>query len=434
MKILLLGMNHDSAPVAVRERLAVEDAAPHLHKLVDCEEIDEAVMFSTCNRVEVIAVTRAVDAARLRLRTLFRHDLADDALPAGTDLEELIYEMRDADAMRHVLRVASALDSMVVGEPQILGQVKDAYRTAVECGSSGPILGRLFQHAFSTAKRVRSETRIAERPVSIARVAVDLAKQIFEDFEDKRALLIGAGEMIELSLEALRSQGLRDVQVANRTPDHAAELAQRFDARAHGLDDLENLLREADVVLTSIGRHDALLTVPLVSAALHERTHRPLFVIDIGVPRNADPAIDELDNVYRYDLDDLGAVAHENAELRRRESDRAEGIVAEEQQRFDGWFAALRAVPTIRHLRDRLEGIRIGELERALARLNLDDPAREGVEALTRSIVNKILHAPITRLRAEAEREEGMAYLDATRALFGLDDDSDGEGGGPGAT
>ncbi|MFP8882164.1 MAG: glutamyl-tRNA reductase [Myxococcota bacterium] len=423
MKIILLGMNHDSAPIGVREKLAVDDAAPLLQKLVSCDEIDEAVLFSTCNRVEVVCVTRSLEGARMRLNSFFRRDLAGDGLSDDHDLEELTYERFDGQAMRHVLRVASALDSMVIGEPQILGQTKDAYRTAVDCGATGPILGRLFQHAFQTAKRVRTETRIAERPVSIARVAVDLAKQIFEDFSEKRVLLIGAGEMIELALESLRREGFDAICVANRTESHAAELAAKYGASAHGLDELDELLADADVVLTSMAGDEPILTVPAVSAALLPRSHRPLFVIDIGVPRNADPEIDGLDNVFRYDLDDLSSVASQNAELRQRESERAETIVREEQQRLEGWFATLRAVPTINHLRERMESIRTGELERTLARLGLDEASQARVDALTKSIVNKILHVPITRLREEAEREEGMAYLEAVRALFDLDDD-----------
>ncbi len=427
MKMILLGMNHQSAPIAVRERLAVDEPGPLLRKLVDSDDIEEAVLFSTCNRVEVLVLTRSLESARHRLRAFFRRDLPrEDSFP-DLDLDEFTYEYLDGEAVSHVLRVASSLDSMVVGEPQILGQTKDAYRAAVECGACGPILGRLFQHAFTTAKRVKTETRIGERPVSVARVAVDLARQIFERFEDKSALLIGAGEMSEMALRTLAKNGIASVCVANRTPERAAVLAAQFGATAHGLDELEALLRQADVVITSIAGDTPILTLDLATRALRDRRHRPLFVIDIGVPRNADPAIDAIDNLYRYDLDDLGSVASENAEQRAREAERAEAIVAEERQRFDGWFAALRAVPTIRHLRDRAEGIRSAELEITLARLELGDAEQSAVDALTKSIVNKILHAPVSRLKQEAEREEGMAYLEVARILFDLDDETDNE-------
>lgn len=421
MKLLLAGMNHRSAPLALRERLAVEDPAPLLQKLVACEEIDEAVLLSTCNRVEVVVLTRNFEAARLRLHSFFRRELAGEEL-LESSLDECLYVHRDAEAMRHVLRVASALDSMVVGEPQILGQTKEAYRASVECGASGPILDRLFQRAFATAKRVRTDTRIAEGPVSVARVAVRLAQQIFEDFHGKHAVLVGAGEMIELALAALRDEGLESIAVANRTAERAAQLAVQFGATAHGLDELPRLLAGADVVLTSIGGTHPILTPEVMRAALGSRRGRPVLVVDIGVPRNADPSIDRLPEIFRYDLDDLAAVADANADDRLRELARAEAIVAEEQQRFEGWFMALRAVPTIRHLRTRVEEIRVREVERALSRLDLDERGREGVEALTRAIVNKILHAPLSRLRREAEREEGMAYLEAARLLFDLDE------------
>lgn len=425
MRIVLLGMSHRSAPLELRERLAVDDPAPPLQKLARSEEIDEAVMFSTCNRVEVVAVTRSLEAARLRLRAFFARDLAGEPSLSSESLDEHLYEHVDGDAMRHVLRVASSLDSMVVGEPQILGQTKEAWQRATECGAAGPLLGRLFQTAFATAKRVRNETRIAERPVSVARVAVELAGQIFEDFSSKQALLLGAGEMIELALESLRGAGLEAIRVVNRTPERAAELAARFGATAHGLDELPSLLSQADMVLSSISGDRPVLTAELMGEALRARRGRPVFVIDIGVPRNVEPEVNELDSVYLYDIDDLASVAKENAEQRRRDAARAEAIVEEQRQRFDGWLSALRAVPTIKHLRQRVEDIRRAELEQALRRLDLDERQSEGVDALTRAIVNKILHAPTARLRREAEREEGMAYLEAARVLFDLDDDRD---------
>jgi glutamyl-tRNA reductase len=429
VKLLLVGMNHRSAPLDLRERLAVEDPGPLVQKLVACEEIDEAVLLSTCNRVEVVALTRSPEAARLRLRSFFRRELgADQPGLLERGLDEALYEYRDGEAMRHVMRVAAALDSMVVGEPQILGQTKDAYRAAVECGACGPILDRLYQRAFATAKRVRTDTRIAEGSLSVARVAVALARQIFEDMAGKRALLLGAGEMAELALGALRDAGVASLAVANRSAERAAQLAVAYGATAHGLDELPRLLAESDVVLTSIGGDRPILRVDTLEPALRVRRGRPIFVIDIGVPRNADPAIDRLDDVYRYDIDALAAVASGNAEERRREQARAEAIVSEEQQRFEGWFAALRAVPTIRDLRGRVEAIRAREHERAHPRLGLDDDAREAVEALSRALVNKILHAPLSRLRREAEREEGMAYLEVARLLFGLDDDAESAG------
>jgi glutamyl-tRNA reductase len=420
LRLFLVGLSHRTAPLELRERCVVDDAAAPLAKLVAADEIDEAFLLSTCNRTEVLVATRQLEAARHRLRSFFVRELAGEGAGSAA-IDAALYEHADSHAMQHLFRVAASLDSMVVGEPQILGQVKDAYRAAAAAGATGVILGRLLNQALATAKRVRSETRIAERPVSVARVAVDLARQIFESLAGKTALLVGAGDMGEVALQALLAEGLSDVDVANRTPERATELARHFGARPHGLDELPALLERADVVLTSAGGGAPLLTPPQVAAAMRRRQHRPMFVIDIGVPRNVDPAVNEIDAVYLYDLDDLDAVAAANAEQRRREIVHAEAIVLEEQQRFDGWLAALNAVPTIRHLRARGEAVRQAELERALRRLGLSEDQRRGVEELTRRIVNKLLHAPVSRLRAEAEREEGLAYLEAARVLFALD-------------
>jgi glutamyl-tRNA reductase len=270
---------------------------------------------------------------------------------------------------------------------------------------------------------VRNETRIAERPISVARVAVDLAKQIFESLEDKSALLIGAGEMIELALETLRGEGLAAIRVANRTPARAENLASRFDASAHGLSELPELLARSDIVLTCIAGSAPIVTLENLAQVLRARRGRPIFVIDIGVPRNVDPAVNDLDNVYLYDLDDMSGVAEANAAERRGEVVRAEAIVFEEQQRFEGWLAALSAVPTIRQLRERAEAVRVRELDRMLLRLDLDEAQQAEVDTLTRAIVNKLLHGPLSRLRREVAREEVLVYLEAARALFGLDHD-----------
>jgi glutamyl-tRNA reductase len=422
VNILLLGMNHRTASLDLRERYAVDDVRSPLSKLAAGGDIEEAVLLSTCNRVEVVATTRRPDAARIRLRSFVARELAEGSQPlADHALDEVLYEYSGSGAVRHLFRVACSVDSLVVGEPQILGQVKDAYRAAVDCAACGPILSRLYHRAFSTAKRVRNETRIAERPVSVARVAVDLARQIFESLHDKSALLIGAGEMIELALETLRGEGLAAIRVANRTPARAENLASHFDASAHGLSDLPEILARSDIVLTCIAGTAPILTVENVSRVLHARRGRPIFVIDIGVPRNVDPAVNDLDNVYLYDLDDMSAVAEANAEERHREVVHAEAIVLEEQQRFEGWLAALGAVPTIRHLRERAEAVRVRELDRMLSRLDLDESQQAGVDALTRAIVNKLLHVPLSRLRKEVDREEALVYLEAARALFGLD-------------
>ena len=427
MKIVLLGMNHRTAPVDVRERFAADEPGVLLRKLVDRPEIAEATLLSTCNRVEVVVATENSDAAKHVLYEFFARDLANGEGPAAGALEEVTYLRQGREAVEHVFRVASSIDSMVVGEPQILGQVKDAYREATEAGVAGPVLSRLFQRAFATAKRVKNETGIAQRPVSVARVAVDLAKQIFETLEDKSALLIGAGDMIEAALIALHDHGLGERKVANRTVANAEALAERFGGTAHGLDELDRLLPDSDIVLTCVGGDAPLLTRKRIKRSLSGRRGRPLFLIDIGVPRNVDPAVHELDNAYLYDLDDLQEVAAANVKERRRESERAERIVYEEREQFEGWMVALQAVPTIRNLRDRAESIRSGEIDRFAGRLRLEGGQNEVLEQLTRSIVNKLMHSPIARLRDETDREAGLIRLEEARRLFGLDAASDSD-------
>jgi glutamyl-tRNA reductase len=425
MKILLLGMSHRSAPVEVREHYAADDSSTEsaLQMLTRNSEIGEVVLISTCNRVEVVVTTENPDEAAARLMAFFREELAGGvSTPGGGSLENYVYQYADEEAVGHVFRVASSIDSMVVGEPQILGQMKDAYRSSVEIGSCGPILSRLFQKAFATAKRVKNETRIAQRPVSVARVAVDLARQIFEELSDKKALMIGAGEMIEAALFALQREGLEGLRVANRTRARAEELAERFGASAHGLEDLDEVLRDSDIVLSCIGGTGHVLDAARISKALAARRNHSMFLIDIGVPRNIDPAVNELDSAYLYDIDNLQEIAFSNEEERRRDSAGAEEIILEEQERLAGWMVSLRAVPTIRHLRARAEAVRQAELRRVMPKLDLRDSQAERVEALTRSIVNKILHRPLARLGAHKDRDEGLAVVEEARALFGLDD------------
>lgn len=393
-----------------------------LRKLVDRPGIEEAVLLSTCNRVEVVVTTENSDAAQHVLLDFFARDLAEGELLSGISLTDVTYLRHGRDAVEHVFRVASAIDSMVVGEPQILGQVKDAYRDATDVDACGPVLSRLYQRAFATAKRVKNETGIAERPISVARVAVDLAKQIFESLESKSAMLLGAGDMIEASLVALDDHGLGERRIVNRTSAHAESLAEQFGGTAHGLGEIDELLPLSDVVLSCVAGEYPILTRERVEASLAKRGGRPLFLIDIGVPRNIDPGVHEIDSAYLYDLDDLQDVAAANEEERRRESERAERIILEEREHFDGWLVTLQAVPTIRDLRSRAEEIRQAEVERYAGRLGLDAEQSEAVEKLTRGIVNKIMHAPISRLRDETDREIGLARLEEARSLFALDE------------
>jgi len=419
VNLFLLGINHRSASLALREQFAVGDPKPKLEKLLRGGDIDEAVLLSTCNRVELCAVARRPDVAELRLQSFFESDLSEGQV-SSQELDSALYRYHGDEVARHVLRVASSIDSMVVGEPQILGQVKAAYRHAGEVGACGSVLSRLYQMAFAAAKRVKNETAIASRPISVARVAVELALGVFEKLGDKTALLVGAGDMTELALQSLRTAGLSQVRVANRTRGRAAELASRFNATAHGLDELETLTAEADIVLTSIAGREPLYTESSLAAVLAKRRGRPLFIVDIGVPRNVDPRVDRLDNVFRYDIDDLAAVAERNIAERRNEIDLAEQIVGEELAKFQEWLSAQASVPAIRTLRSRAEAIRRAEIARYAHRMAASPEQTAQLEALTRGLVNKLLHAPLSRLRAPGD--EATSVLRAAQDLFGLDE------------
>ncbi len=311
---------------------------------------------------------------------------------------------------------------MVVGEPQILGQLKDFYGRAASAGSAGAVLHRCFHKSFSVAKRVRTETGVASKAVSVSAAAVELACKIFDRLEDKTAMLIGAGTMGELAARHLLAHGIHGVIVTNRTFDRAVELAREFRGTPVPFEDFPRYLRMADVVIGSTAAEDHVLTPTQVHEVLRERKYRPMFLIDMSVPRNFDPTINDIDNVYLYDIDDLGGVAEGNREERGREAEKAEAIVEQEVDAFWKWLAALDAVPTIVALRDKIETIRKTELEKTLASLrDLPPEARQALEAMTTAIVNKILHAPITHLKDQDRQREAL-YLAATRRLFDIEE------------
>jgi len=423
VKLLLVGMNHRTAPVAFRERFAVQDPSEFFPRLLAFEEIREAAIISTCNRIEVILLLDRdrIDWGSEWLRYEFFRQLAgDEPLPAHDSLEQMFYEHREREVVRHLFRVSASLDSLVVGEPQILGQIKDAYRIAQENKALGKVLSRIFEHAFATAKRVRHETQIAEGAVSVARVAVSLGKQIFENFEGKTALLIGAGEMIEAAVKALQVEGLSSIRIANRTFSRAEHLAAEFSGTAHTLEEIPTLLQEADVVLTCIGGDGTILDKPQMTGVAKLRRGKPLFVIDIGVPRNVAADVGEIDNVYLYDVDDLSEAAEMNAQQRREAMFLAEEIILEEEAEVTRWLSSLQVVPTIRELCATAEQIRQQEQNKTFARLDLDEQQQKAVEALTRSIVNKLLHVPLVRLRESGASEDGAKHVEAARHLFGL--------------
>lgn len=419
-EIVSLGVSHHSAPVEVREQLAIGDGAldASLRALVGLPHVDEGVIVSTCNRVEVTAATRDAEAALADLvGFLARAEHVDDE-----QVRRHLTVFRGDDAVRHLFRVACSLDSMVVGEPQILGQLKDAYERAAAAGAAGPVLHRCFHKAFSVAKRVRTETAIAARAVSISSAAVELTGKIFDTLEDKTAMLIGAGTMAELAARHLLARGVRSLIVTNRTFDRAVDLAREFRGTPVPFIEMDRYLPTADIVIGSTAADDYVLTVPMVEQLLQRRRYRSVFLIDMSVPRNFDPRINDLDDVYLYDVDDLSSVAESNRDEREREAARAEEIVVAEVAGFARWLEGLDVVPTIVALRRKAEEIRRRELARTLGSLQgLDERGQRAVDAMASAIVNKLLHGPITRLKNEAVRGESLC-LSAARELFEIEE------------
>jgi len=417
-EIVLLGVNHKTAPVEVREKLALkEEEIPPLQLFSQLSSCREIVFLSTCNRVEIIACTDTPDSLT-EVRDLWTGRAGMDA----GDAERYIYEHHGKDAVNHLFRVASSLDSMIVGEPQILGQLKDAYRQAARAGSAGPVLNRLLHRAFSVAKRIRTETRIASQAVSISYAAVELAKKIFGDLKGKNALLIGAGEMAELAAQHLKTNGVSGLAVANRTLERAVDLAKTLGGTAVSLDELEEELVRADIVISSTGAPNVVVTADQVKSIMRPRRHRLLFFIDIAVPRDIDPAVNSIENVYLYDIDELREVVEENRAEREKEARKAGRMVDEEVIKFLGWMESLDIVPVIRQLMAKGEEVRRQELRKSLKGLgNMDKKQRKAVDALTKSIVNKLLHHPVTSIKQCREMEHGDEIIAAACRLFNLE-------------
>ncbi|WP_297058077.1 glutamyl-tRNA reductase [Thermosulfurimonas sp.] len=420
-RLLLVGLNHRTAPVEVRERFALEKKGTHPLDILRQElpQASEAYFLSTCNRVEFLLVTEEVEETLAGLKDLLARETG---LPRS-QFEPHLYVLRDREAVRHLFRVAAGLDSMVLGEPQILGQVKEAYREAARRRTTGPILNRLLHRTFSVAKRVRTETGIGSYAVSVSYAAVELAKKIFGSLRGKKALLVGAGEMAELAAQHLLSAGVEKMLVANRTFSRAVELAERFRGEAYSLEELPECLLEADIVISSTGAPGYVITRETVKPLLRKRRLRPLFFIDIAVPRDIEPAVNELENVYVFDIDDLKQVVEENLGRRRKEARRADRIIEEEVLKFERWLRELEVYPTIKALREKAEEIRRRELARTLPRLrNLSPEDKEALEVMTEAIVNKILHAPILYLKMGYHRM-GREAITTVRRVFDLDGD-----------
>jgi len=419
MEILVVGLSHKTAPVEIRERVAFQPAAIEaaLHALTALPAVAEALILSTCNRVELVACSRHPEQAEAEIG----HFLADHHALSQAELTPHLYVHHGADAIRHLYRVASSLDSMVLGEPQILGQLKGAYNTAVEARTVGLILNRCLHKAFSVAKRVRTETAIASSAVSVSFAAVELARKIFDDLSGKTVLLIGAGEMCELAARHFVTAGVAKVLVTNRTFARAERLAQEFDGDPVPFEDFRRELHRADIVLSSTGATGILLTAGEIRAAVKQRRYRPMFLIDIAVPRDIDPKANDAEGVYLYDVDDLQGVVQANLKERQKEVVKAEAIIDAEIGQFATWLDSLEVVPTIKALRERFDLIRRGELERSLAGLKqLGEREREAVEAFSLALMNKFLHRPMTVLKQGQDGSGGSEYVDAVRALFDL--------------
>ena len=418
--IVIVGLNHRTAPVEIRERLAFPaDTIGHaLRGLVEREEIVEGIILSTCNRVEVCVLAGGESykgATAVKEFLSATHGIARD------ELNGYLYHYEGEEAVKHLFRVSSSLDSMVLGEPQILGQVKDAYGYAAEFRTIGPILDKFYTKAFSVAKRVRTETKVASSAVSVSYAAVELAKKIFGNLKDKTAMLIGAGEMCELAARHLLSAGVKGILVTNRTFERAVKLAGEFDGMPVRFDELLSHLKMADIILSSTGAPHFILKKQDVEEVLRIRKNRPMFFIDMAVPRDIDPDANQIDNVYVYDIDDLNNVIETNLEERQKEAARAEGIVSAEVRNFFRWLEAQQVTPTIVMLRRKFEEVKNAEVAKAIAMLGPEDPkTKKVVESLASSILNKVLHPPITALKKDVGGRDVTELVATVRELFDL--------------
>ncbi len=423
MEILIVGLSHKTAPLEIREKVSfAETALPDgVKALVACPSVSEGLIISTCNRVEVYTAVprRSVDKAREEIAQF----LSDHHEVSRDKLDPHLYILAGEESVQHIFRVASSLDSMVVGEPQILGQVKEAFGCAANVQATGNILNRLLHKAFSVAKRVRSETRIATSAVSISFAAVELAKKIFGELDGKTVMVIGAGEMAELAARHLMSNGVEHIIVANRTYERAVNLAEEFGGSAVPFDELEQQMELADIVISSTGAPNVIIEKKMVQRVIKRRRNRPMFFIDIAVPRDIDPAVNQVENVYAYDIDDLEGVVEANIKTRSKEAAKAEEIVNGEVQQFNDWMRSREAFPTIVALREWAEDVRRGELEKTLKRIEgLSEADTKKIEAMTEAILNKILHRPVTRMKQAAHQGDEGKIVNIVREIFDIEE------------
>ena len=418
MKVFVAGLNHKIADVDVREKLAFNGPKLQegLTRFRELPEVHEAIILSTCNRVELYANVKDNQRAAEAVKTFLSefHNINRSSLDAG------LYIYDGVNAVRHIFRVASSLDSMVVGEPQILGQLKDAFELALSQKTTGILLNKLMKKAISVAKRVRTETRIAENAVSISFAAVELAKKIFTDLSKRVFMLLGAGEMAELAAKHLISSGVKEVLVSNRTYERACDLAKEFNGKPVRFDEFIDEMARADIVICSTGAPDYIVTKGQMQKVMKERKQRQVFLIDISVPRNLDPEINDLDNVYLYNVDDLQGVVDSNLFERKKEAEKAEKIIDEELETFLKWQSTLDSVPTIIAIREKAEEIKKEELDKFFHKIpGMGEKEREAIEYMAAALINKMIHPPTAALKEDSEDKDVLVAT--IRKLYGID-------------
>jgi len=422
MRIALIGLNHRTAPVELRERVAfsAEQARQAAQELREQGILEEAVVLSTCNRSELYGVPcEAVENAAGAMECYFAafHKLSPE------EINRSLYRHSDEDAVRHLFRVAAGLDSMLLGETEIIGQVRQAYMAAFESGATGPVLNRLFQNALEVGKRVRTETELGTRPMSAAFAAVKLAEQIFSHLRGHQALILGAGAMGEQLVEHLRDRGIAHIYVANRSRDRAEELARRFEGRACPWEELVQALVLPDIVITSVGGTDAVLTRKMTERAMEARGGRAMFVIDLGVPRNVEAAVADLYNVFLYTIDDLTEIVEENKRAREKEIPRAEALIAAQLEKFRDWQTKVQGAAVFAELRRKLEHEREALLDEYLGEMkHLSQEDRLRVRRLTSELLDRIVAQPASHLRKERQQRRRLQEIEAVRELFELDE------------
>ncbi len=428
---MVVGLNHKTAPVEIREKLAFnskEAIKEALREIIKQKGISEAVVISTCNRVEIYAYTSNVCNSEIQEQNYseeaIKNFLADFHKIERQNFEKYLYIHYDKKAVEHLFKVASSLDSMIVGEPQITGQVKEAYEIALSERTTSLILNHLMNRALFTAKRVRNETRIDENPVSVSYAAVGLIKKVFDELSKKSILLLGAGEMAELALKHLIGNGIKNVYIVNRTFERAKELAKEFNGVAVPFENLKEQLIKTDIVICSTGATNYVITEKMVKEVMPLRKYSPIFFIDISVPRNIEPACNDLDNVYLYNIDDLQDVVDSNLLERKKEAEKALSIVQEETEKFFQWINSLESVPVIVSIRNKAEQLRQEEVEKFKAKFkDLPPELLNSIDYLTQSIINKIMHSPTIALKNNCENKDLLIF--SARRLFGLDSEEE---------